>query len=791
MDFPRPTKILPNNIRCSKDPINSTSPTTYLRRYIEDSIGRWKNTPPAPALPQKYSTKVDCVLKIDSRRLRMTLFSTQSSRKYLPCHPQKPWSGNSCDFTSQSNPRSSSLATNNSSLTHLHCNRWPQHQMAAKVSGGDLIKCMPDLVPKEELSREIKVDQFCSFLGTRHGRVCMRLRVLEEKLHELYGPEIADQHILPTSSVPLVHILDLYELKSTGKIILAYVLVKSVWQFYSSDWMNTPWSTESIHFMREQPSSTSDGFHLPEINPADPYFAFGFENSTNDASLEHYDSWYVLHQYPRILALGVLLVEICRGRSRKNRVFEAKTLEEKINNDYTSSWEAIKSSSWPDLKFRNSTARDTYRAVAEVCLSKEIFGNTGDIEERRNILRKRVVCPLGKLLEDIGLIDQSGLVKRMEEDRLSSSVVPGPDHGKSFLKVIISSYVTGIIHREVLLINNARKPSDSWLESLVSSRLAKDLHAHTKTGCSSRIKIAILDTGYDPESPFFRSRIRRNRIKSWKDWVSNSLQHQDQDGHGTHVVSLVMRIAPQADVYMARIAEGTEGLQKASQSVAEVTHHRFLSCSGLTTLQAIKWATEDCEADIVSMSFGYPEEILVDGKKVVSKAILRAVLHRDHRVLFLAAGGNFGGNQKEMFPASHEFVIPIRSTDHEGAFQGFNPPPNYRGLDVFGTLGKGVSSAWLSRQDGERVQTGTSVATPIAAGIAAMVLADARILLENNPSTGHELINRLWTKAGMWSMFENLSTQTSWKCLYICPKEFARSAFEERHDLMKHAARQA
>lgn len=379
-----------------------------------------------------------------------------------------------------------------------------------------------------------------------------------------------------------MHILDLYELKSTGKIILAYVLAKSVWQFYSSDWMNTPWSTESIHFMREQPSSTSDGFDPPEINPADPYFAFGFDNSTNDASLEYYDSWYVLHQYPRILALGVLLVEICRGRSRKSRVFEAKTLEEKINNDYTSSWEAIKSSSWPDLKFRNSAARDTYRAVAEVCLSKEILGNAEDIEERRNILRKRVVCPLGRLLEDIGLIDQSGLVKRMEEDRLSSSMVPGSDNRTSFLMASISSYVTGINHsEEILLTIRGSKPSDSWLETLISSRLAQYLHANTKFRCTSRIRIAILDTGFDPESPFFSSRVRNARVKGWKDWVSNSPEHQDQDGHGTHVMSLAMKIASEADIFMARVAKGAEDLQEASQNIAEVTHPRLLSSSWL------------------------------------------------------------------------------------------------------------------------------------------------------------------------------------------------------------------
>lgn len=41
---------------------------------------------------------------------------------------------------------------------------------------------------------------------------------------------------------------------------------------------------------------------------------------------------------------------------------------------------------------------------------------------------------------------------------------------------------------------------------------------------------------------------------------------EDTDGHGTHIASLFMKIAPHADLYIAKIAgnahSGVDGLQK-------------------------------------------------------------------------------------------------------------------------------------------------------------------------------------------------------------------------------------
>lgn len=166
------------------------------------------------------------------------------------------------------------------------------------------------------------------------------------------------------------------------------------------------------------------------------------------------------------------------------------------------------------------------------------------------------------------------------------------------------------------------------------------------------------------------------------------------------------------------------------------------------------------------MSFGWIEEASsIDGVKLVSKAISKAVYVRNNRILLFAAASNFGANEPELFPGTHSFVSSIRATDQLGGFKKFNPPTRDRG--AFGTLGWKVPSA--CRFDGARHEvgfSGTSASTPIAAGIAALMLGRAifRLKTEQRDSNAPRL-ERLWEKDGMERMFEKLSVMTDY--LYL------------------------
>jgi len=168
------------------------------------------------------------------------------------------------------------------------------------------------------------------------------------------------------------------------------------------------------------------------------------------------------------------------------------------------------------------------------------------------------------------------------------------------------------------------------------------------------------------------------------------------------------------------------------------------------------------------MSFGWSEELpSVDGVKVISKAISRAIHIRNNKILLFAAASNFGANQPELFPGTHPFVTSIRATDSLGAFKKFNPPAT--DLSALGTLGWKVPSTTLrSKGEHEVGFSGTSAATPIAAGIAALMLGRALFRMKTEERDKHApRLEKMWEKAGMETMLQKLCVRTDYLYLSI------------------------
>ena len=111
------------------------------------------------------------------------------------------------------------------------------------------------------------------------------------------------------------------------------------------------------------------------------------------------------------------------------------------------------------------------------------------------------------------------------------------------------------------------KQSKIWLSDIeflnkIISRLGK-----RSKGLPAHIKITVIDTGFEETIPFFHSPLRHSQLKLQKDWVKNSLDPTNIAGHGTHIVSLIMTIALEADIYMARVAEDRKGLEGVSGEI--------------------------------------------------------------------------------------------------------------------------------------------------------------------------------------------------------------------------------
>lgn len=92
-----------------------------------------------------------------------------------------------------------------------------------------------------------------------------------------------------------------------------------------------------------------------------------------------------------------------------------------------------------------------------------------------------------------------------------------------------------------------------------------------------RIRIAILDTGVDSENKMIRDSLKPHlitkqiRIKERKSWVGSDEQYQDICGHGTHVARLLLRIAPEAELYIAKISDQVDGGPESLQRIADVS----------------------------------------------------------------------------------------------------------------------------------------------------------------------------------------------------------------------------
>lgn len=238
-----------------------------------------------------------------------------------------------------------------------------------------------------------------------------------------------DRRAMPTESISLTEVLEHYRISSKGKFYLAYVLAKSVWRYYNSDFMKAPWTTESVHFMWETKHATDED-SVPKIGLASPCFAFMPPILEQAKAMEHCESSSVLHRYPKVLALGILLVDICR-KTVPNRDTNASPLEEQINDDFMKYNDIVRNTSWPDLDVQHKDAIRTYKDAVCKCLDPKHFHipsstKTPDqgIKRRRNALYTHVVLPLETLCADFGIIDKSDSLDQLSHPGPSAEVSP-------------------------------------------------------------------------------------------------------------------------------------------------------------------------------------------------------------------------------------------------------------------------------------------------------------------------------------------------------------------------------
>lgn len=329
--------------------------------------------------------------------------------------------------------------------------------------------------------------------------------------------------------------------------------------------MDTKWTSDSIHFMPEPHVNGSTAGTGEEVLYASrPYFVIEFEGG-NRPFLEYCNSYSVIYRYPRLLSLCTILLEIGRG--------ETLTWEEagSLEGDLNANWNMVNrlaesSRGWGDFEYGD------YRKAIRSCLNRRIFDEgtaenhtqaEAEIDIRKTAIYDTIVQPLEELIKLLGFSDNIDSIDPIDSKRHFGPItsrqqveIPTLNHG----------------NEASLAQEREANKSSLWLDQLseVNSYI-NGIAQRCNQGQKHRaVRIAVLDTGYDDESVFFQLPTRRRRIRQWKDFYGYSEDPVDGNGHGTHTAALIMKVAPTADIYIARVTQDRATLRNCASKVAEV-----------------------------------------------------------------------------------------------------------------------------------------------------------------------------------------------------------------------------
>jgi hypothetical protein len=215
---------------------------------------------------------------------------------------------------------------------------------------------------------------------------------------------------LDTASASLEEVLQRRKLDGARqlKLLLSYLLAKAIWESFDTDWMLQRWTKDAIRFLRQlRDPALREEESIASIHR--PYFmadlrsyipkntTLGAAETAQGQKPGFYEDLYSTHEEPKILALGVLLLEIQLGHSidiyRTKSSYSADGTVKK-NDDHWTAGRIIHSDKWKNW--------DTYEAVKEIikaCVSPD-SKLVDQPETVREKLYKDIVAPLGRLFRE-------------------------------------------------------------------------------------------------------------------------------------------------------------------------------------------------------------------------------------------------------------------------------------------------------------------------------------------------------------------------------------------------------
>lgn len=584
------------------------------------------------------------------------------------------------------------------------------------------------------------------------GPLCQKLRFTRRRRQRLElvldsrGPNIGlridkpqDRTFLEHSTGVLITLEQLLDRTQTfedrHKYILAVLLSHAVLHLYDTPWLRATLSPSDIYFLPTR--SCSSRYYLTpflkkQLRPA-----------------EDLDSWECLdmefpdmHPVPTFVVLAATLLELYMKQSFHELV--TKYCSHEGDFDPMERTDVLDVAELFDAMQEEMIFDDDARFAKsiEACLDIQLWREyeSGQVLPDTKLREKFYNTVVRQLEEHLRMVDNSVSIKELDTmveaihmDFLGSTISAdnvGPDlsYGDSREQVATTGPEDqnwtctdeGFECFDGMDDNDSRKHVlyKEWRRAYKRawSRLLPD-------GCEIKqpVRIAVLDTGLDVD----HESIPAERIIQKRNWVDpNQQDTPDHDGHGTFVTGLLLKYAPHAELVVGKVCRANA------------------APSQCLLAKAIDWAIKECKVDIVSISLGWPRREMKKcrngscGNAEKCKT-LHDTISDAKGVLFFAAARNGGANQGVAYPASDSNVICVYSVDPDGQKSAFSPNAASH-IPSIATVGGGVKSLWprsLFPTDRDpnlkmtKHKSGTSFATPIAAGMAATLMQYARLHL--------------------------------------------------------------